>query len=143
MPEIKNRRFGLVVFVCIFNRDFSKILLLRRNKEKRKHAEWGNIGGRIEFGETSAEACIREAKEEIGVELKPENLKLIEIKEIPNYHNNVHAVQFIYSITFDENEKIIINEESESYAWFNLNSLPDKTLDSREEILRLSALAKK
>ena len=93
--------------------------------------------------ETLMGAAIREAKEEIGVELKPENLKLIEIKEIPNYHNNVHAVQFIYSITFDENEKIIINEESESYAWFNLNSPPDKALDAREEILRLSALAKK
>jgi hypothetical protein len=32
----KPTRFGLGVFVCIFNRDFSKILLLKRNEEKRK-----------------------------------------------------------------------------------------------------------
>ena len=52
---MENRRFGLGVFCMIFNKDFSKILLVKRNEEKRKKygADWGNIGGRIEFDKST------------------------------------------------------------------------------------------
>jgi len=74
---MENIRFGLGVFVLIFNKDFSKILLIKRNEEKRNKfgADWGNIGGKIEFRETSAQACAREIKEEIGLNLNPKKLK--------------------------------------------------------------------
>lgn len=144
MDNTNNKRFGLGVFVCIFNKDFSKILLLKRNKEKREKwgADWGNIGGVLEFGEKSNEACIREAKEEIGVELKDENLKLLEIVEMPNFTENVHGFKFIYATTIDENEKITINPESDEYHWFNLNNLLNNALDSKEELNRFAMLAK-
>jgi len=141
---MEGRRFGLGVFVCIFNSKFSKTLLLKRNEEKRKkfNSDWGNIGGRIEFGEKSIQACIREAKEEIGITLDIEKLKLIEIKEIPEYFHGVHAVQFIYATTMDEKEKITINNESDSYKWFDLDKLPDRTIDSKDELLKMASLAK-
>ena len=64
---MENRKFGLGVIVCIFNRDFSKMLLLKRNKEKRKlnKADWGNAGGRVELGERLVNACVRETKKKI------------------------------------------------------------------------------
>lgn len=140
-----NRIFSLGVIICIFNRDFSKILLLKRNEEKRNKnkADWGNVGGRVELGELLIDACLREAREEIGVTLNPEKLKLIEIKETPHFTNIFHAIHFVYATILDENEKITLNDESDEYKWFNLDTLPDKMLDSKEHLLKLSILAKK
>lgn len=144
-----DRKFGLGVIVCIFNRDFSKILLLKRNEEKRKKcgADWGNVGGRVEFGELLIDACLREAKEEIGVNLNPEKLKLIEVKETPFLSDIFHAIHFVYATTLDKNEKITLNfncdNESEDFKWFDIKKLPDKTLDTKEQIIKLSNIAKK
>jgi len=142
---MEERKFGLGVLICIFNRDFSKILLLKRNEEKRKrnNADWGYVGGRVEFGERLINACIRETKEETGIDLNSKNLKLIEVKETPNLTNISHAIHFVYATILDENKKIIINNESDDYKWFKLTELPSKTLDTKEETLGLSIKAKK
>ena len=144
-----DRKFGLGVLICIFNRDFSKILLLKRNEEKRKKcgADWGNVGGRVELGEMLVDACLREAKEEIGVKLDPKKLKLVDVKESPFLSEISHAIHFVYATIIDEDAEIKLNfkcdHESDCYHWFNLNDLPDKTLDSKEYLIKRSMLAKK
>ena len=144
---MENKRFGLGVIVCIFNNDFSKIFLLKRNKEKRdlNKANWGNPGGRVEWGEKLVEACVREVKEESGIDLDPKQLKLLNIKEITenSIAPAVHFLQFIYATKIDQIEEIILNEESEDYGWFDLKELPNKTLDSKEALIKLSIDAKK
>lgn len=142
------RKFGLGVVICVFNKAFSKILLLKRNEGKRKKGgvDWGNIGGRVEFGELLVDACLREAREEIGIELDSKKLKLIEVKETPYLSDVFHAIHFVYTTTIDENEKIILNfdcdNESEEYKWFNLDELPEKMFDSKEHINKWSILAR-
>lgn len=139
------RKFGLGVFVCIFNKDFSKILLIMRNEEKRKKfgADWGNIGGKVDFGESLIEACIRETREEIGVNLDSKNVELIEVKEKPFATEIYHTLNFAYATILDEKEKIIINEESDDYKWFELNNLPEKMIDKKEDIIEIAKKAKK
>ena len=144
-----DRKFSMGVILFIFNRDFSKMFLLKRNEEKRRRnkADWGNVGGIVELGETLVNACVREAEEEIGVKLNPEKIKLIEIKETPFFNEIFHAIHFVYATILDENEKIILNfngqYESEEYKWFNLNNLPDKMLDSKQDVLNIVEKAKK
>lgn len=146
---MEDRKFGLGVIICLFNKDFSKILLLKRNEEKRKKAgaDWGNVGGRVELGEKLIDACLREAKEEIGIELNPDGLKLIEVKETPYMTDVFHAIHFVYAAVIDENTEIILNfnsvNESEEYKWFDLRELPDKTLDPKEHLINLSLEARK
>ena len=128
---------GLGVFVCIFNKDFSKIMLIRRNAEKRKRwgADWSNVGGKIEFGEESKQACIREVKEETRLKINHRNLTLIDVKETPHFLPHVHAIHFVYATTINEGSKIILNSESDGYGWFSIKKLPDKLLDSKKDIL--------
>lgn len=144
---MENRRFGLGVIVCIFNIDFSEILFLRRNKAKRNlnKADWGNLGGRVEWGEKLIDACVREVKEESGINLDPKQLKLLDIKETTEnpIAPTVHFLQFIYATRIDKTEEIILNEESEEYGWFNLKELPERILDSKEYLIKLSIMAKK
>ena len=144
---MENNKFGLGVIVCIFNRDFSQIFLLKRNKAKRNlnKADWGNPGGRVEWGEKLVDACVREVKEESGIDLDPKQIKLLNIKEITKnpIAPIVHFLQFIYATKIEKIEKIILNEESEEYGWFRLEELPDKTLDSKKDLIKLSIAAKK
>lgn len=143
--KVKPNRFGLGVFVCIFNKDFSKMLLLKRNNEKRlKYGrDWGNVGGRVELGERIIDSCIREIKEEIDLSISEDKLKLIKIKETPDYYNEVHALHFFYAMIIDKNKKLTLNDESDGYEWFNVKDLPDKTLDSKEHLLEFKELAMK
>ena len=149
MKEQIEIKFGLGVIVHIFNRDFSKILLLKRNEEKRNRnkADWGNVGGRVELGEKLIDACLREAKEEIGVDLNHKKLKLIEVKETPYLTDVFHAIHFVYATILDEDEKIILNFngelESDEYGWFKLTNLPDKTLDKKEDIIEIANKSKR
>ncbi len=79
------------------------------------------------------ENCIRESGEEIGVRFEPRDLRLLYVKEIPNFFNKVHAVQFVYGTSLDEQTPIILGKELESYRWIDLSNLPDRTLDTKED----------
>jgi 8-oxo-dGTP pyrophosphatase MutT (NUDIX family) len=142
---MENKRFGLGVFTCVFNLDFSKILLVKRNKEKREKydANWGNIGGRIEFGEYAIDAAIREIKEELCVKIDKKNIRFIKMVEYPDWlkKNNVHGIQFIFATTIDENTKICINSEADKFEWFFLDNLPNKMIDTKKEIAKLRIIA--
>ena len=143
--NLPDKRFSLGVILCVFNEDFSKIFLLKRNAEKRarRGLDWGNVGGMLELDETVKEGCAREAKEEIEVIFDPEKIKLLDINESPFFNPTCHAVWFVCFTTMDEKEQIVLNSESEEYGWFDLQKLPEKTLDSKEDLIRFRALAKK
>ena len=135
-------------FVCIFNRNFSKILLLSRNWEKKQtegklwegKARWGNIGGSVEAGETPLQACIREADEEIGVKLNFKDLVQVYVKERPAPEQRPYVVHF-YAAAIDEDTNIVLNDESYAYKWFDIENLPNETLDDKEDILKWRNLA--
>lgn len=55
---------------CILLNRQGEILLLHRNTEKYNH--WEVPGGKVEQGETDANAAKRELKEELGVEVRLE-----------------------------------------------------------------------
>jgi 8-oxo-dGTP pyrophosphatase MutT (NUDIX family) len=132
MPKDKILRSG--VFLFIFNRDFSKLLMIKRNDEKRKKYgfDWGVVGGKVEQGEGIIEAGMREAKEEIGIDLRQEQLKFLHYehherynKEYPEYKH----LGFFYSVVLDESVKIRINDESDEFRWFPINELPSSIID--------------
>lgn len=133
--KIDEKRFGLGMVLYVFNQDLSKVLLLKLNETKRVKfdADWGNVGGKINLGETSLENCIRESGEEIGVRFEPRDLRLLYVKEIPHFFNKIHAVQFIYGAALGEQTTIVLGREVESYRWFDLFNLPERTLDTKED----------
>jgi len=53
---------------CVIPDATGKILLLHRNTTKRQ--QWEIPGGKLEDGEESSDAAVREVKEELGVEVQ-------------------------------------------------------------------------
>lgn len=138
-------KFGFATFVYLFNKDFSKILLIKRNREKREKygRDWGNIGGKIELGEFSIQACLREAREEAGLKLEQKKIKLVDVREIIHEETGEYAIHFRYCAILDENISLVLNDESEEYRWFNINDLPNNMFESKEEISNMVSIAKR
>ncbi len=82
---------------------FNKALILPYNnkgeiliQDRRNHRPppWGYFGGSIEDGETSLEAVIRETKEELGINLTPNDLQYF--GEFTEIYNNSKIIRQCY-----------------------------------------------
>lgn len=62
------------VIVGLENGDAAFVLTRRTARLRRHGGQWALPGGRIESGETPAETAFRELREEIGLQVGPENL---------------------------------------------------------------------
>lgn len=66
--------FSAVVF--LYDPDTHSLLLHLRDEKAPTHPNtWAFFGGRGEPGETDVECCLRELKEEIGLDLQPHELQ--------------------------------------------------------------------
>ena len=75
---------------------------------------WTFPGGGIEFGETSEQAAVREAKEETGLDVKPTGF--IKAHEMIVPENRMHRVIFFYKAVV-LGGKLSTNEETSEWRW--------------------------
>ncbi|MBR5225956.1 MAG: (deoxy)nucleoside triphosphate pyrophosphohydrolase [Clostridia bacterium] len=60
-----------VVAALIKSEDSRRFLLCQRPGHKARGGQWEFLGGKVEVGETKAQALVRECREEIGVTIAP------------------------------------------------------------------------
>ena len=92
---------------------------------------YNGIGGKQEKWETIQQAMIREAKEEIGIEI--ENLEQVWILNFyfetkPDWNQKVYVFKIL-----DYNGQPLESEEMKPY-WFNINDLPFDKMRADDEI---------
>lgn len=100
------------------------------------------MGGHIEWGETIAEACAREVKEEVGLDIK--FVRVIEPAEFifdPDFHNQKHFIglQSECRLIGDPTPSID-NDEIQEARWFKLAEaikLADILLVTRKTIEKI------
>lgn len=106
----------------------------------RKHREdvWGLAAGAIELGESPAEAMVREAKEETGLDIVPE--RIIGVyggKERRYTYSNGHQVEYL-TIVFEcriiSGELDLENDEFAELVFFPEDQLPPTALKYPEHI---------
>lgn len=116
--------------VCIF-RNQDKVLLAEGFDPAKNETYLSPVGGGIDFGEKSADAAIREVKEELNTEAH--ELKLLGVVENLFIFNDKegHEIVFIYEAKFKNEsfyqETMISGVESNGYTfearWYDLNSI--------------------
>jgi ADP-ribose pyrophosphatase YjhB (NUDIX family) len=105
-----------------------RILLLKRaatlDASRSTVGLWSNPGGEVEFGETVEAAAIREAREELGVEVEIERMIGCTDQILPRSGVHWHLVAFLTRIARGE-PRIMEPEKSDDLAWFEVGSLPE------------------
>jgi isopentenyldiphosphate isomerase len=74
---LKEGEYHLVVHIWIRNSEGEYLIQKRSEKVKLWPGIWAATGGAAIKGESSLDAALREAKEELGISLKPDMLKRV------------------------------------------------------------------
>ncbi len=112
-----------------------KILLVKRAINHRLWGDhWHCVTGKIELGESPMEAIIREAKEEIGVDvIQPELVTTVsgDQPSILNPGTRFCSLElfFLYALQNDDKPMNVETDKHSSIDWFNINQLPSKMIE--------------
>jgi len=115
------RGVEVVVGTIIVNSE-GKIFLAKSPKWNNK---WIIPGGHIEPGETIIEAGLREAKEEVGLDLESSGIiSYGEMINLKDFHRPAHFIYFDVLCKVQDPEIKIDGDELTEFAWF----LPEEAL---------------
>jgi ADP-ribose pyrophosphatase YjhB (NUDIX family) len=119
----------LLPSVSVLVLDGTRLLLVRH---RGPAGQWGVVGGAVEVGESPAEAAIREAREEIGVEI--ELVKLVCVLGGPDYEvtypngDRVAYVTAVYTARISRGTPVADGDEVSEALWFERTGLGGLTL---------------
>ena len=118
MPKVVVR----VIDAYVFNRKNKEIrfLLLKRAKTKIYEHLWQGVAGKIEAGETSWEAAIRELKEETGFE--PVRIFVADhVSKFYEAHGDWVNMVPVFGIEV-EDEEVKLSDEHCEFKWVDFNT---------------------
>ncbi len=113
-----------------------KILLLRRCNTGYRDGMYGLVSGHLEENETPHDCMIREAEEEAGILLRPEDLTVVHIMHRRDKERGGQRVDYFLTATAWEGEPQ--NKEPhkcDDLSWFPVNNLPENTLDYIQHVI--------
>lgn len=130
---MKRIKFLLGTTVILFNERLNKVLMMRRNSNKKlAPGIWANIGGKIEWAESTLDAAAREVWEETGFRIKPKDLRFVTYSERVG-----HGLMMIYAAKVKEAPPKMTKEHSHA-EWFKIDKLPKPRIkDPIEEARRV------
>ncbi|MCX7996809.1 MAG: NUDIX hydrolase [Patescibacteria group bacterium] len=114
-----------------------KILLTKRSEKHPEDAAFNNVwqipGGGLEFAETPEQTAMREAREELGIEVQVDYV-------LPYIYTTVRGnwqgilLPYRCSRRFPEQE-IVLNDESTEYRWVSRKDYPTLPLTPFTELI--------
>jgi ADP-ribose pyrophosphatase YjhB (NUDIX family) len=117
-------RFPVAVHLFFFRAD--RVLLLRRFNTGWEDGKYSVPAGHVGAGESVTEATIREAREEVGVTLKPEDMEVVHVM-----HRKAEEERIDFFLVVKSWTGGIINQEPhrcDDLSWFPLVSLPSNII---------------
>ncbi len=138
LNNVPNGYYISVVGVIIINEN-NEILLQKRSRFKRTSpGKWGICSGKVDLGETPLEAGVRETIEEIGIDLKKEELKLLSIDKIEKLHLTAYYVRKNIEI----NKCKLQEDELEEVKYFKIEELQNLDTEGFEWLEKLKEVIK-
>ncbi|MBF6299760.1 NUDIX domain-containing protein [Nocardia amamiensis] len=113
-----------------------ELLLSRRRSADEFDGRWHLPAGRLEAGESATAGAVREAREETGVEIEPDDLNFVHVAHV------VAAGREARLGLFFETSRWVgepVNREPDNcyeLRWFPLDELPDDIIEYPLEAIR-------
>lgn len=122
---MKDRFKAIPAVFLVLVRD-NKILLQRRYKSGWEDGKYTFVSGHVECNETPSQALIREAREEVGIDIQPKNLTPVHFM----YRNGTDTARMDMYFKASKWTGEIENLEPEKHdriEWFMIDNLPNNT----------------
>jgi ADP-ribose pyrophosphatase YjhB (NUDIX family) len=122
---MQQERFKMIAFVSLILRRGSEVLLIRRFNTGSEDGMYSCAGGGVDENEPVTQALVREAHEELGINIKKENLKVVHIVHRKNT-KGVETIGFVIEACKWEGEPCNMEpHKCDDLQWFDINKLPD------------------
>ena len=132
---VKKRSLFSVNSYLILRQD-NKVLFHLRKNTGYCDGMWGLVAGHVEDGEPSSAAMIREAWEEIGIELNPSQINVVHVMHRQTNRLNVDI--FFNCTSWKGEIQNCEPEKCEKLEFFSLDVLPSNIIDYQITALRAS-----
>ncbi len=132
-------RYEIPIGIHILLIKRGRVLLLRRSNTGYSDGNFCFPSGHLESGEWALDAACRELKEEVGVRVKPKELKLAHVFHKRPYGNGdadsgIVALFFV-ARRWTGTPKNKEPEKCDVMAWFGLNKLPPNLVPFVRQVL--------
>lgn len=111
----------LAVGGIVFNNQ-KQILLIQRNQPPAM-GFWSIPGGKLEAGESLAEACQREIKEETGLDTGVKNIVAVVERRVEGFHYVI--IDYLALLVDEGNSQPIAQSDVSEARWVSLEHLTD------------------
>ncbi len=123
------QRFKLIPAVYLILRNEDKVLLLERQNTGYQDGMRSLVAGHLNGGELATQAMIREAKEEAGITIRPEDLKLAYTTHRLSGDIENERVDLFFECSRWQGEiQNIEPAKCSDLSWFSIQSLPDNLI---------------
>lgn len=119
-------RFSVIPAVYVVFRRDNEILLLKRANTGYHDGDYSLPAGHVDGGESALTAAIREAKEEVGVTIKPQDMQLIHTQHRVAESEDHERINLFFAANSWQGE--LVNEEPDKCSeirWVRTDALPD------------------
>ncbi len=115
----------------------TKVLLQRRQNTGFMDGMWDlSCSGHVEHGESMSQAAAREAKEELGVDISPDNIEFfVFVHKREEERDLTYCNAYFVCTEFSSEPMLGEPHKCSEIKWFDLDNLPDDLIDDRKQAL--------
>jgi len=111
---------------CWIMNEKGEILLQKRSKNKKRNpGRWAKTGGQVDSGEDVQTAIIREVKEELGIDVPKNQVKIIDIYKSMD-KNKRFSYNFLFTVNYKINEYILQKEEVDEVKYVTIEEMENQ-----------------
>lgn len=126
LKTMHSSRFKLIASSYLLLLRDKKILLLRRYNTGYEDGKYSVPAGHLDEEETLRMCHVREAKEEIGITISEENIKLVHVMH--RKEKDIRIDFFFTAISIKGEPVNCESDKCDELKWFPINNLPSNTI---------------
>jgi 8-oxo-dGTP diphosphatase len=131
---MQRERFKIVSYVSLILRKGDDVLLIRRYQTGSNDGLYACAGGGVDGNEPVTHAIIREAREELGIELKKKDLRVVHVLHSKNPTNETIGF-FIEAAQWEGEPRNMEPHKCDDVKWMPAKALPENSMPHLKQVM--------